>query len=43
MYPYDSTSILRALAAMGVRGVYAQIEALPNGYTDATFFFQKLR
>jgi SAM-dependent methyltransferase len=43
MYPYDSTSILRALAAMGARGVYAEIEALPNGYTDATFFFQKLR
>ena len=42
MYPYDSTSVFRALAAMGARGVYAEIEALANGYTDATLLFQKL-
>jgi SAM-dependent methyltransferase len=43
MYPYDSTSILRILAAMGARNVYAETEAQPNGHTDATFFFQKSR
>jgi hypothetical protein len=42
-YPYDSTSILRILAAMGARDVYAEIEAQPNGHTDATLFFQELR
>jgi hypothetical protein len=42
MYPYDSTSVLAALAAHGAAAVFVESSIGPKGDVLAIVYFQKL-
>lgn len=41
VHEYDSTAVLRALAASGAENVWIETTALPSGHTDSTVYFQR--
>ena len=41
VHEYDSTAVLRALAAAGAAEMWIETTALPTGHTDATVYFRR--